>query len=493
MLRNARSFRRSWTDLADFLPLVPKQTVSMNEGTSVWNRFQSSAPEEAGEQPSTSGRSEAVRTMFPHTVVEETQHPIRQADVSHQAWVVLSKLRNAGHVAFLVGGTVRDLILGRTPKDIDIITSAELNQVKKLFDRCVIIGRRFPICTINSGQKDVEVSSFSTGVPTHIVLPPDMNQLLTPAKNHARANLEKIYGKAVTWAEARQMNARKRDFTVNSLFYDPCSQVIFDYTGGMDDLKRRRLATIGNPIASFEEDPARILRAIRFAGRVGLTIDEKTVEAMVELGGTVLKIPEQRAQLEVHSILGYGYAKVSMELMWKHRVLNHIFPSLVEFLKKSGHSQDEPLRNCLLLDLLGALDNQVQLSKPADEAVVAALLAAPLIGSSFQTLRIKLKNGKQNKSSKDSAISRVMAQPENVVYSTLTRGVLESLARPYRGYNLVTKVNLQKASKLLYFVKGYRDAEVLKGFQPEKKMIMSILGAKSVAWDKKTDLRDVLG
>jgi len=254
-------------------------------------------------------------------IYEDTAHPIRDHHISAPAWAVLQRLRAAGHETFIVGGTVRDILLRRTPKDYDVLTSAGSRQIAALFPRAFVIGRSFPICHVHHGGDVIEVSSFSTGVEPGSV-PPDAAARLTDhgkssivqrsrsrARGERRKKTQSIAGAgfenasstsasqqtiseesvgssswqgsaqwieddddaktAPTWASARQDNASKRDFTVNGLLYDPFSRTLYDYVGGIQDCDSRTLRALGNPEESFVQDPARVLRGIRLMARIG--------------------------------------------------------------------------------------------------------------------------------------------------------------------------------------------------------------------------------
>jgi poly(A) polymerase len=208
---------------------------------------------------------------------------------------VLRRLARHGHKAYLVGGCVRDLLLARTPKDFDIATSATPNQIRDIFRNCRIIGRRFRLAHIFFGDKIIETSTFRA-TPRH----EDENELLIRRDN--------VFGTATE-------DAQRRDFTINGLFYDVEAEQVIDYIGGIDDLEARLVRTIGDPDIRFREDPVRMLRAIKFAARLGFDIEPRTYAALVRHRDEIKKCSPVRVVEEVYRLLRGGAARRSLELL----------------------------------------------------------------------------------------------------------------------------------------------------------------------------------
>src|SRR5208282_4077024 len=185
-------------------------------------------------------------------------HPVRRSQLSRGATEVTRKLQHAGFKAFIVGGAVRDLLLGIVPKDFDIATDATPEQVKPLFRRAFIIGRRFKLVHVLAGGETIEVSTFR-GRQTDD----------SSADEHGRLLSDNVFG---TQAE----DALRRDFTINALYYDPASETVIDFVGGMKDIRAKRLRLIGAPMQRYREDPVRMLRGIRLAAKLGLTVAAAT-------------------------------------------------------------------------------------------------------------------------------------------------------------------------------------------------------------------------
>jgi len=241
-------------------------------------------------------------------------HPIRGADIDADALRVLRRLHDYGFYAYLVGGSVRDMLIGRTPKDFDVVTSAQPEEIKKLFRRCRLIGRRFRLAHImgKDGQI-IETATFRAkpeASPDGEIIRDD-NQFGTP-----------------------RSDALRRDFTVNALFFDPHRNEVIDYTAGMDDLNSRILRTIGDPTTRFREDPVRMLRAVKFAARLDFTIEEGSRKAIVAQRAELVKAALPRIYEEVARILGSGAALRSIELLDQLRLLEILIPELSSILAR---------------------------------------------------------------------------------------------------------------------------------------------------------------
>src|SRR5580765_7508214 len=205
-------------------------------------------------------------------IIPRAEHPISRRDIDPDALKVLYRLRQFDHVAYLVGGSVRDLLLGRRPKDFDIGTSAHPYQVKKLFRNCWIIGRRFRLAHVKFGNKVIEVATFRRqvaageevgpdGVPAPIHQPPAEERAAAPATtDRALIHHDNTFG-------TPEEDAFRRDFTINALFYDIATFSVIDFVGGLDDLRARVVRSIGDPEVRVLEDPVRMLRAVALAAR----------------------------------------------------------------------------------------------------------------------------------------------------------------------------------------------------------------------------------
>jgi len=227
-------------------------------------------------------------------VIALSAHGIAREAISPCARRVTEALQSNGHQAFVVGGAVRDLLLGRAPKDFDVATSAHPEDVRSAFRRSRIIGRRFRLVHCLCGQEVVEVATFRRGHDASA----DGEAL---ADEHGRLLRDNVYGNQVD-------DAARRDFTINALFYDPAKQEIIDYHNGVADLKAKRLRIIGDPETRYREDPVRMLRAVRFAAMHGLEIEKKTLAPIRVLASLLHNVPPARLFDEMLKLLFSGHA-----------------------------------------------------------------------------------------------------------------------------------------------------------------------------------------
>lgn len=217
------------------------------------------------------------------------EHAIAPEQVPRNAVRVCETLQKAGFKAYVVGGAVRDLLLGATPKDFDVATNATPEQVKSHFRRALIIGRRFRLVHVMMGSETIEVSTFRAA----------QNDARTDA--HGRVLADNVFG-------LQHEDAARRDFTLNALYYDPLEQVVLDYHDGVKDAKRKRLRMIGDPATRYREDPIRMLRAVRIAAKLGLEIDPATRAPIAQLAELMHNVPPARLFDEMLKLLTSGYA-----------------------------------------------------------------------------------------------------------------------------------------------------------------------------------------
>jgi poly(A) polymerase len=290
-----------------------------------------------------------VERKLPPEIAEERLDP--------DAVKVVRRLRRAGFTAYLVGGCVRDLLLGMHPKDFDVATSAHPNQVKETFRNSRLIGRRFRLAHVFfRGGKIIEVSTFRRSPLDELAdLPHD---LLIRHDN--------VFGTA-------EEDARRRDFTINGLFYDVDEGRVVDHVGGKADLARRLVHTIGVPDVRMREDPVRILRAIRFAAKCGLSIEPETLAAMKKHVAEIPRCAPPRVLEEVLKLLRSGASRRCLELLRDVGALRVLLPPVADQLERRG--ADEAVRHLRALD---ALDAHLRVGEIPSDAVLLATLLAPL-------------------------------------------------------------------------------------------------------------------
>lgn len=237
--------------------------------------------------------------------------------VDADALKVVRRLLSAGHEAYLVGGCVRDLYLSRQPKDFDVATSATPEAIRKLFRNSRIIGRRFKLAHVFFGPKIIETSTFRTAPEKT-----DDDPLITHDNE---------------WGSVED-DARRRDFTINGLFYDVETQKIVDFVDGMEDLDARVIRTIGDPVIRFQEDPVRMIRAVKFAARLDFEFDPATWSALLEVVPDITKCSKARLLEEIYKLLRGGSSRRSFELMLESGLLPHI---MTTYLAQYGKGHPE--------------------------------------------------------------------------------------------------------------------------------------------------------
>jgi poly(A) polymerase len=234
-------------------------------------------------------------------VITRAEHSISRRDIDPDALKVLYRLRQFDHIAYLVGGSVRDLLLSRRPKDFDIGTSAHPYQIKKLFRNCWIIGRRFRLAHVKFGPKVIEVATFRRQIQPGEEVPPEGMPAPVPAHD-ATSHHDNTFG-------TPEEDAFRRDFTINALFYDIATFSIIDYVSGMEDLQARLVRSIGDPEVRFKEDPVRMLRAVALAARLNFTIDPPILDAIRLHRHEISRSAPARLLEEYYKILRSGYSE----------------------------------------------------------------------------------------------------------------------------------------------------------------------------------------
>src|SRR5438093_11035009 len=242
--------------------------------------------------------------MVEPRVISREEHTLSRRDIDPDALKVLYRLRQGDHIAYLVGGSVRDLLLGRRPKDFDIGTSAHPYQVKKLFRNCWIIGRRFRLAHVKFGMKVVEVATFRRQVVAGEEVVADG----VPAPDPTTPEGEQLIHHDNTFGTPEE-DAFRRDFTINALFYDIATFSVIDYVGGLEDLRAGVVRSIGDPEVRLREDPVRMLRAVALAARLNFTIDPPVVDAIRALRHEIARSSPPRMLEEYYKILRAGSAE----------------------------------------------------------------------------------------------------------------------------------------------------------------------------------------
>jgi poly(A) polymerase len=256
------------------------------------------------------------------SIIERAQHPISRRDIDPNVLKILYRLINAGHIAYLVGGSVRDLMMGRRPKDFDVGTSAHPHEVHALFRNSRLIGRRFRLVHVFFGPKNIEVATFRQRAE-------DTVETDDPMIRH-----DNTFG-------TPEEDAFRRDFTVNSLFYDPRTFHVIDYAGGVSDLRARLIRSIGDAGVRMREDPVRMIRAVRFAAKLGFEIEAQTRAAIEQHYADLAKASQPRLIEETFRTLSLKHAECALVLLERLGMLPMLLPELSRHLKANADALEE--------------------------------------------------------------------------------------------------------------------------------------------------------
>ncbi|HKN05843.1 MAG TPA: polynucleotide adenylyltransferase PcnB [Buttiauxella sp.] len=263
------------------------------------------------------------------TVIPRDQHALSRKDISENALKVLYRLNKAGFEAYLVGGGVRDLLLGKRPKDFDVTTSATPDQVRKLFRNCRLVGRRFRLAHVMFGPEIIEVATFRG----HHEEQKSDKQTSQTGENGMLLR-DNIFGSI-------EEDAQRRDFTINSLYYSVADFSIRDYVGGLRDLRNGVVRLIGDPETRYREDPVRMLRAVRFAAKLNMTISPETGEPIPRLATLINDVPPARLFEESLKLLQTGHGYDTYELLREYQLFQPLFPTITRYFTEQGDSPME--------------------------------------------------------------------------------------------------------------------------------------------------------
>ncbi|MEO9944322.1 MAG: polynucleotide adenylyltransferase PcnB [Paraglaciecola sp.] len=250
-----------------------------------------------------------------------SEHPVSRDAISDNALKVLYRLHNSGYQAYLVGGCVRDILLGKEPKDFDVTTDATPEQIKGLFRNCRLIGRRFRLAHIVFGREIIEVATFRG----HHQNNDDDESKLSKQSDHGQLLRDNVFGTI-------EEDAQRRDFTINAMYYNIADYSISDFAGGMQAIKDRKIALIGDPETRYREDPVRMLRAVRFAAKLNMTISKESAEPIKAMAPLMANIPPARLFEEVLKLLLSGQGLETYKLLSQFHLFEPLFPQLAPLL-----------------------------------------------------------------------------------------------------------------------------------------------------------------
>lgn len=300
--------------------------------------------------------------MIPKIYTADDHH-IRNDLIDPNALYVLKKLHEAGFLAYLVGGSVRDLLMRKRPKDFDISTSARPEELKQLFRSCILVGRRFPLAHVRFGKHIIEVSTFRSGDPQG----------------------EELIVKDNLWGTPEE-DVLRRDFTINGLYYDPLDHRIIDYVGGFEDLQAHLLRTIGDPKVRFKQDPVRMIRMQKFQARFGFHVQPQALEALLHCREEIVKSSPARLLEEIFRMLESGSSEPFFKLLYEFEFLKILFPSLHHYFGI------EQLRE-FIYTYLKAADSMNQRThyRSLDRSILASALIYPIL--CYELERLKEESG----------------------------------------------------------------------------------------------------
>jgi len=299
-------------------------------------------------------------------VISQEYHGINHRDLSHGSLRVIEILQQAGYEAYLVGGGIRDLLLGKHPKDFDVATSAKPAEVQKLFRKSRIIGRRFQIVHVRMGPEIIEVTTFRGSAE---------NSHLRQANASGMLVRDNVFGTV-------EDDAVRRDFTMNALYYDPSNHEVLDFVGGYDDLEDGVIRIIGDPETRYREDPVRMLRAIRFIGKLGLELEEETAEPIRRLAPLLRDVSASRLFDEILKLLQAGHGQATFPELVKHDLLRPLFPQTEALLSEADDPHYQRLIELALLNT----DTRLNEGKSVTPAFLYAALHWPQVQNRWEEL-----------------------------------------------------------------------------------------------------------
>ncbi|HEU4886395.1 MAG TPA: polynucleotide adenylyltransferase PcnB [Thermoanaerobaculia bacterium] len=295
-------------------------------------------------------------------VIDRGDHSISRRSIPENVLKVLYRLHRSGYRAYLCGGSVRDLLMGRTPKDFDVVTDAHPGDVRRLFRNSRIIGRRFRLVHIIFQDQVVEVATFRRE--------PDRAVHAPAADTEVEAEEDFLITDDNTFGSPLQ-DARRRDFTINAMFYNIADFSVIDYVGGLEDIAEGRVRVIGDPDLRFREDPVRMMRAIEFASRLGFEIEAATYDGILRHRNEILKASAPRVSEEILELLRRGWSRGAIRLMVDTGLLEPLLPEIYNAIKGD--------RAPYFWKMLEVLDRTVQAGRKISDAVLLSVLVLPWV------------------------------------------------------------------------------------------------------------------
>ncbi len=315
-----------------------------------------------------SNRLSRKKTVAPkQLILPRSEHPISRSEIHEGALKVLYRLHKQGHQAFLVGGCIRDRLLGKNPKDFDVATDATPEEVNQLFRNSRIIGRRFKIVHVRFGRDLIEVTTFRGQAPQ------------ASSAQHKQSE-EGMLLRDNVWGSIEE-DAARRDFTINALYYNIADFALYDYTGGLEDLANKQLRLIGDPETRYREDPVRMLRALRFMAKLDFQLEEKTAAPIKEHAELMLQVSPARLFDEVLKLFLSGQAVTTFHLLREYHLFEMLFPATAE----AFHTRPTALP--LVEQALANTDRRIAEQRPVTPAFLYAALLWPGLQQIWEDLQ----------------------------------------------------------------------------------------------------------
>lgn len=330
--------------------------------------------------------SESIATEL--QIIPFKRHGLIRSSISTCATKITLNLQKAGYSAFIVGGAVRDLLLGLKPKDFDIVTNARPEEIRTLFRRSRIIGRRFRLVHVMCGSDTIEVSTFRGNSFSNETNKPIKHR---HADEYGRILRDNIFG-------SQEEDVRRRDFTINALFYDPDRQEIWDYLCGYDDIKSKKLRIIGKPLQRYREDPVRMLRAVRLAAKLNINMDSTTAKPIESLAPLLQNVPSSRLFEEIKKILLCGHAESCVADLQARGLYHGLLPA-------SDVTYTESLNERFISLVLKNTDERVRQEKSVSPGFLFAALLWHEVLAAWNTRKVA---GEKSLSALNMAIQDVM-------------------------------------------------------------------------------------
>ena len=336
--------------------------------TVIWLMYNNSR-KNPGKNPSKKKlrKTASPETPQPHRrSIPRDDHPVSRRHISDNALKVVNRLNAQGFEAYLVGGCVRDLYLDLHPKDFDVATNATPEQVRNLFRNSRLIGRRFKLVHVLFGREMIEVATFRANYATH------HGKDKSHHSESGRILRDNVYGTI-------EDDAIRRDFTVNALYYDSRDFSVVDFCNGVNDLDNKTLRLIGDPETRYQEDPVRILRAIRFAAKLNFELAPETEAPIRQLSYLLRDVPSPRLFDEVLKLLQSGQGVKTFRLLREYQVFETLFPATAHCLQKHSLQDHDEITERLIIQALDSTDKRVSRNRPVTPAFLfAALLWSPM-------------------------------------------------------------------------------------------------------------------